>query len=87
MKSTSGWYDDGNGTNGTNESGFNGLPGGTRRNNGTFDRSRLLGEWWSSREECCEDEVWIYVMSYRTRGVQQSLAPKEQGCSVRCLMD
>ena len=51
MKSTSGWNSNGNGTN---ESGFSGLPGGRRTVNvssssyGIFQLVGGLGHWWSS---------------------------------------
>ena len=47
MKSTSGWEKDGNGTN---ESGFSGLPGGARYSSGTFNDIGTNGYWWSSTE-------------------------------------
>jgi uncharacterized protein (TIGR02145 family) len=46
MKSTIGWNDDGNGTN---ESGFSGLPAGDR--NWSFYDIGKCGYWWSSTEE------------------------------------
>lgn len=45
MKSTSGWDDNGNGTN---ESGFSGLPGGSREKEGTFLNMGTMGFWWST---------------------------------------
>ncbi|MBM3455250.1 MAG: hypothetical protein FJX80_08895 [Bacteroidetes bacterium] len=47
MKNTSGWAQNGNGTN---ESGFSGLPGGGRGANGAFGVVGLGGGWWSSTE-------------------------------------
>jgi uncharacterized protein (TIGR02145 family) len=48
MKSTSGWIENGNGSN---ESGFNGLPGGGRNSNGTFGNQGNYGYWWSAAED------------------------------------
>ncbi len=50
LKSKSGWM---NNTNGTNSSGFNGLPGGRRDQNieGAFSGDKYLGQWWSSTED------------------------------------
>ena len=45
LKSTMGWKDDGNGTN---ESGFSGLPSGIRFSNGEFSKEGKYGEWWTS---------------------------------------
>ena len=47
MKTKSGWVKNGNGTN---SSGFSGLPGGNRNNNGTFNNIGNNGNWWSSSE-------------------------------------
>ncbi|MBM3920821.1 MAG: hypothetical protein FJ347_06290, partial [Sphingomonadales bacterium] len=47
MKSKTGWNENGNGTN---SSGFSGLPGGTRNYNGTFYTIGYDGYWWSSSE-------------------------------------
>ena len=45
MKTTYGWY---NGGNGTNSSGFSGLPGGYRNPGGYFSDAGVSGSWWSS---------------------------------------
>lgn len=45
MKSTKFWSENGNGTN---ESGFSGLPGGSRTTDGTFDVFGSAGYWWVS---------------------------------------
>jgi uncharacterized protein (TIGR02145 family) len=82
MKSTSGWY---NG-NGTNSSGFSGLPGGSRYTNGTFGTVGDYGYWWSSTE--------YYTFSADPRGLYDYAddlgrhdPSKEEGLSVRCLRD
>jgi len=83
MKSSSGWTDDGNGTN---ESGFTGLPGGCRDLNGKFGYIDKIGYWWSSTEYYttlawyrCIDRSPYYV--YRTNYYKQN------GLSVRCVRD
>ena len=82
MKSTSGWKDNGNGTN---SSGFSGLPGGFRNNYGTFGNIGP-GDWWSSTEYDTSDAYYRclscsdgYVYKYRDH--------KTFGFSVRCLRD
>ena len=47
LKSTTGWIE---GKNGTNSSGFSAVPGGGRRNNGTFINPINHDKWWSSTE-------------------------------------
>jgi uncharacterized protein (TIGR02145 family) len=83
MKSSNGWTDDGNGTN---ESGFTGLPGGCRDLNGRFGYIHKIGYWWSSTEYDnklawyrCIDKSPYYV--YRTNYYKQN------GLSVRCIRD
>ena len=83
MKSSNGWTDDGNGTN---ESGFTGLPGGCRDLNGRFGYVDKIGYWWSSTEYDnklawyrCIDKSPYYV--YRTNYYKQN------GLSVRCIRD
>jgi uncharacterized protein (TIGR02145 family) len=50
LKSKDGWQDNkgNNSGNGTNESGFTGLPGGHREKNGEFERINESGYWWSA---------------------------------------
>ena len=84
MKSISGWDDDGNGTN---TSGFAGLPGGWRFSNGGFGNIGAYGYWCSSslnftylawdRYLCsnyCDVNIYDYYF-------------ERYGFSVRCLRD
>lgn len=87
MKSTDFWADnDGESGNGTNESGFSGLPGGNRRYDGAFNGVGKDGYWWSSTE------LGTYVALNRlliclSGGVYRLNHSKEFGFSVRCLRD
>lgn len=84
MKSTSGWKDNGNGTN---SSGFSGLPGGFRDIDGTFFDVDKNGSWWSSTKY----EVfitWIYINTDYDSIIYEDDYDKEaKGFSVRCLRD
>ena len=80
MKSTSGWSD---GSNGTNETGFIGLPGGYRVENGTFLNSGSIGTWWSSTESKALSAIDYYLALSGSLG--RSSSPKQRGESVRCL--
>jgi uncharacterized protein (TIGR02145 family) len=72
--------------NGTNSSGFSGLPGGYRYSGGTFSDQGYFGYWWSASEN---DTDYAYYRNlllyggnlYRYNGL------KEGGFSVRCLRD
>lgn len=87
MKSIDFWADNGNESgNGTNQSGFSGLPGGYRFRNGQFYDIGKYGYWWSSTEYQRLD------VSYRSLGfddgdVGSGSAAKANGYSVRCIKD
>ena len=83
MKSKQGWGEDGNGTN---TSGFSGLPGGYRNYSGTFPNFGKCGYWWSSTEYGT-GSAWNRGLGYRNGGVHRYYYSKEEGFSVRCLRD
>ena len=72
--------------NGTNESGFKGLPGGSRSSNGTFFLIGDFGYWWSSTEYDTYF-AWNRYLSYCNGNVSSYYYYKELGFSVRCLRD
>ena len=82
MKSTSLWI---GGNIGTNETGFNGLPGGYRVENGTFLNLGSIGTWWSSTESKGLTAIDHYLALRSSLG--RSSSPKQRGESVRCLRD
>jgi len=81
MKSTSGWIDQGNGTN---SSGFSGLPGGSRGSDGTFGYVGKYGDCWSATE-FDTNSAWARAPNYNY--VYRYYNYKEEGLSVRCLRD
>jgi uncharacterized protein (TIGR02145 family) len=83
MKSTSGWKDNGNGTN---SSGFSGLPGGFRGFNGTFYDVGVYGYWWSSSESNT-GFAWYRFLDYLDGSVGSYDGTKGRWLSVRCLRD
>jgi uncharacterized protein (TIGR02145 family) len=83
MKSTSGWWDN---RNGTNSSGFSGLPGGLRGSFGTFDFIGKLGYWWSSAEGTT-NIAWYRNLFYDFGDVGSYSSFNGEGLSVRCLRD
>jgi uncharacterized protein (TIGR02145 family) len=83
MKSTIGWFDNGNGNN---NSGFNGLPGGFRNISGDFIFLGYFGNWWSST--AYEDlYIWNRVLSYGDNKLSRYNQTKGNGFSVRCVKD
>lgn len=87
MKSETGWFRD---SNGTNETGFSGLPGGSRGSNGEFsappERGGTIGCWWSSTE-VYNDCGWTRYLSYTVDYAYKDYYSKELGFSVRCIKD
>jgi clan AA aspartic protease (TIGR02281 family) len=85
MKATIGWEDNGNGTN---ESGFLGLPGGIRGLWNTFNSIGSFGGWWSSTEDNSID-AWTSITSLSSHGgpVDRGSTLRRYGLSVRCLRD
>lgn len=83
MKSTSGWNNNGNGTN---SSGFSGLPGGYGIYDGTFYHIGKYGRWWSSTELNTRD-AWDRYLSYFNGSVNRRNDNLGGGMSVRCVSD
>jgi uncharacterized protein (TIGR02145 family) len=83
MKSTSNWEHNGNGTN---ESGFTGLPGGGRNVFGSFSSAGYFGDLWSSTEIKAH-YASNYCLGYIFSSVLYNYIYKGNGCSVRCVRD
>lgn len=85
MKTTeTGYWQDPN-SFATNESGFTGLPGGNRNNNGSFNNLGNNSLWWSSTESGAN--AWYRALGYNYDDVFRSVTDKRSGLSVRCLRD
>jgi uncharacterized protein (TIGR02145 family) len=72
--------------NATNSSGFTGLPGGYRYNNGTFNSVGSIGIWWSSSQVDTAN-AWNRSLSYGSGDATRNISSKRNGFSVRCLRD
>jgi uncharacterized protein (TIGR02145 family) len=83
MKSKIGWSESGNGTN---ESGFSGLPGGFRVSSGGFCNMGSKGSWWS-RTESSTDYAYCRDLFRWTGLLSRNGNYEEGGLSVRCLRD
>ena len=83
LKSTTGWSNNGNGTD---DFGFSALPGGYRYNgNGNFRSAGSSGYWWSSSPG--GGDAWYRELRYSNPVIfRYSLNPR-LGFSVRCLRD
>ena len=84
LKSKSGWNKNGNGTN---ESGFSALPGGSGYSTGYFSGVGDGGIWWSATEDN-QYSVWVREVSY-DNGEVSSYNQNHQTTmlSVRCVQD
>jgi uncharacterized protein (TIGR02145 family) len=82
LKSTNGWYNNGNGTD---DYGFSALPGGFRRAGGDFDDAGKYGYWWTATE----DNISAYLrgMGYDRNSVNEFKYGKGFGFYVRCVAD
>jgi len=80
MKSTSGWYSG----NGTNESGFTGLPAGYCTSTGFFAMQRTNGFWWGSS---LGEHDWQFTLAlvHNSWHAGQIFYDRGQGQSVRCI--
>ena len=83
MKSSSGWKNNGNGTN---TSRFAGLPGGFRSYDRDFFNIGAGGYWWSS-SEFNTSFAWYRNLYFNDGNVNRDNANKHYGFSVRCLRD
>jgi len=83
MKSTSGWFENGNGTN---ESGFTAFPGGLRYFNGFFYYIGKFGYFWSATE-VNSGSAWNRNLYYGLSVVYRNSSDKGCGFSIRCVRD
>ena len=73
-------------TGATNSSGFTGLPGGFRFENGNFASIGGIGDWWSS-SAFNTTSAWGLFLSNNDGLVNRNPYDKHLGFSVRCLRD
>jgi len=73
-------------TDATNTSGFTGLPGGLRFDDGGFFLRRALGNWWSSTE-FNNTKSWYCLLSRGNGRLKKVEIEKPYGFSVRCIRD
>ena len=80
LRTTYGWS---NGGNGTNSSGFSGLPGGVRVFSAQFDSGGYLGLWWTSSLD--GSGAWHRQVNSGDEEVLRATFDLEGGLSVRCI--
>ena len=82
MRSTYGWWFD---EGGTNESGFSGLPGGSRGFGAHFWNAGGDGYWWSSTLN--GEDAWYRRLESAENQAFRGYADLTDGHSVRCIRD
>ena len=83
MKTTSGWYQFGNGTD---DFGFSAPPSGYRWNvSGAFFVAGLGAQFWSSTPN--GNNAWIRILGANGDDISQDNWNQSYGLSVRCLSD
>ena len=83
MKSTSGFYDG----NGSNSSGFSGLPGGYLSSYG-FNGNEHHANWWSASESyTASNYAWAHIVVNFDDGVSRIDSDRNNGYSARCVRE
>ena len=83
LKTSSGWYENGNGTD---QFGFSGLPGGIINSNSYFNGAGNMGYWWTSTITVSY-HAWMRYLHYISPCSGSYLWADENGFSVRCIKD
>lgn len=86
LKSTSGWIYNNFGYNGTNSTGFNGLPGGYRLDNAYFNAVNFIGNWWASKTAGSLYQKMFYLHQSNS---YMKIVPADPGggFNIRCIKD
>ena len=84
LKTTDGWYFNGNGTD---LFGFSGLPGGNHWDDGSFQVVFLFGYFWTTKEYgIYYDQAYFRELSYSSSKIFRAPSGgKDGGFSVRCI--
>jgi uncharacterized protein (TIGR02145 family) len=88
LKSITGWRESEiAGTQGTNESGFNALPGGVRGFGGNFFSLTEYGHWWMNKSTNATTAPYIILSFDQSIVSQSNFNPKWNGAAIRCVKD
>ena len=82
LKSTTGWYNSGNGTD---DFGFSALPGGSRSGaTGIFNSAGATGSWWTSS---LNGEVGRRILRHDDPFIIPNITLPDYAFSIRCIKD
>ena len=94
LKATDGWWLGGPGATpqeGSNSTGFTGLPGGIKNQMGESDDAGVYASWWTSSPSPNSEDAWVRQLYYFTHHVVRTSegywTNRNNGLSVRCLKD
>jgi len=73
-------------TRADNSSGFNGLPGGARNTDGSFEAVEEKGHWWTATEFSATS-AWHRSLYNNTAFIDNIYGYKTDGYSIRCIKD
>ena len=84
LKATSGWYF---GSNGTDQYGFNALPGGQLNwsYSGSFEGAGTLGAWWTSTTSGMS--TYVKMLTSDSDELTQGVAKGKRARSIRCIQN
>ncbi len=83
LKTTSGWKENGNGTN---DFCFSALPAGDRQPDGSFHRFEYFGSWWFVNEYS-ETEAWYIDLHFHDDHFYFHFGNKEAARGIRCIKE
>jgi len=84
LKAYKGWL---TGMNGSNLTGMNCFPGGSRNENGQFYGAGKVGVWWSSTNDPSGVKLFTRTLSNDKQEVIKFAANPKIGAYVRCIRD
>jgi len=84
LKANKGWL---TGMNGSNLTGMNCLPGGSRNENGEFYGAGKVGVWWSSTSDASGLKLYTRTLTNDKQDVVRYAANPKIGAYVRCVRD
>jgi uncharacterized protein (TIGR02145 family) len=84
LKATKGWSNENNGTNST---GMNVLPSGSRNESGQFYGAGKVGVWWSSTKDPSGLKLWTRTLTNERQEVGRFTSNPQIGGYIRCVQD
>ena len=84
LNSTKGWLNE---LNGTNSTGMNVLPCGSRNESGQFVDAGKVGVWWSNTKDPSGLKIWTRTLNNVTQEVGRFPSNPQIGGYMRCVQD